>query len=115
MFNGTHTSILTPTDDSLVFTQRLSSFVKPGDLIVAETGTSQVGAVATSIPKGAYYWTQAVWGSIGYAIGGAVGAAIAGKELGHYKRIIVLTGEGSLQLTVQAISILNRHCVVPYL
>ncbi|KAM0513723.1 hypothetical protein ACHAPE_007549 [Trichoderma viride] len=94
---------------------RLSSFVKPGDMVIAETGTSQVGAVATKIPKGAYYWTQAVWGSIGYAIGGAIGAAIAGKELGRYKRMIVLTGEGSLQLTAQAISILNRHGVVPYL
>ncbi|KAL7921233.1 thiamine diphosphate-binding protein [Trichoderma austrokoningii] len=94
---------------------RLSSFVKPGDMVIAETGTSQVGAVATKIPEGAYYWTQAVWGSIGYAIGGAIGAAIAGKELGRYKRMIVLSGEGSLQLTVQAMSILNRHGVVPYL
>lgn len=84
-------------------------------MVIAETGTSQVGAAATKIPKGAYYWTQAVWGSIGYAIGGAIGAAIAGKELGRYKRMIVLTGEGSLQLTAQAISILNRHGVVPYL
>lgn len=115
MFNSTGTSKLTPANTSLSSTQRLSSFVKPGDMVVAETGTSQVGAVATKIPKGAYYWTQAVWGSIGYAIGGAIGAAIAGKELGRYKRMIVLTGEGSLQLTVQAISILNRHGVVPYL
>ncbi|PTB35567.1 hypothetical protein M441DRAFT_31785 [Trichoderma asperellum CBS 433.97] len=94
---------------------RLSSFIKSGDMVVAETGTSQVGAVATKMPKGTYYWTQAVWGSIGYAIGGAVGAAIAGKELGRYKRMIIFTGEGSLQLTAQAMSILNRHGVVPYL
>lgn len=66
------------------------------------------------MPQGVYYWTQAVWGSIGYAIGAAVGATIAGKELGQYRRMIVFTGEGSLQLTVQAMSILNRHGVVPY-
>ncbi|KAM0255733.1 hypothetical protein ACHAQJ_005487 [Trichoderma viride] len=93
---------------------RLSSFVKPGDMVIAETGTSQVGVVATKMSKGVYYWTQAVWGSIGYAIGAAVGAAIAGKELGQYNRMIVFTGEGSLQLTSQAISILSRHGVVPY-
>ncbi|UKZ74837.1 hypothetical protein TrVFT333_002507 [Trichoderma virens FT-333] len=93
---------------------RLSSFVKPGDIIVTETGTSQIGAVSTKMPQGVYYWTQAVWGSIGYAIGAAVGATIAGKELGQYRRMIVFTGEGSLQLTVQAMSILNRHGVVPY-
>ncbi|KAL6689667.1 pyruvate decarboxylase [Trichoderma pleuroticola] len=93
---------------------RLSSFVKPGDMIVAETGTSQIGALATKTPQGVYYWTQAVWGSIGYAIGAAVGASIAGKESGQYRRMIVFTGEGSLQLTVQAMSILKRHGVVPY-
>lgn len=101
-------------DHCFCFVQRLSSFVKPGDMIVAETGTSQIGALATKTPQGVYYWTQAVWGSIGYAIGAAVGAAIAGKELGQYRRMIVFTGEGSLQLTVQAMSILNRHGVVPY-
>jgi pyruvate decarboxylase len=83
-------------------------------MVIAETGTSQVGVVATKMPKGVYYWTQAVWGSIGYATGAAVGAAIAGKELGQYNRMILFTGEGSLQLTVQAMSILNRHGVVPY-
>ncbi|KAL7928195.1 pyruvate decarboxylase [Trichoderma chlorosporum] len=93
---------------------RLSSFIKPGDIVVAETGTSQIGAVATKLPQDVYYWTQSVWGSIGYAIGAAVGASIAGKESGQYRRMIVFTGEGSLQLTVQAISILNRHGLVPY-
>jgi pyruvate decarboxylase len=54
-----------------------------------------------------------VYGSIGYVAGAAVGGSIAGKETGKYKRMIVVTGEGSLQLTIQAFSLLNRHGITP--
>ncbi|RMZ88603.1 hypothetical protein DV736_g4161, partial [Chaetothyriales sp. CBS 134916] len=92
---------------------RFSTFLKPGDLVVTETGTAQLGITTTKYPSGVESWTQAVWGSIGYATGAAVGASIAAKEIGKHKRMIVFTGEGSLQLTVQAFSILNRHGIVP--
>jgi pyruvate decarboxylase len=42
-----------------------------------------------------------------------VGSFLAGKELGTIKRPILITGEGSLQLTVQAFSDLLRHEVNP--
>ncbi|KAH8689125.1 thiamine diphosphate-binding protein [Talaromyces proteolyticus] len=93
--------------------ERLSSFLKPGDLLVSETGTAQVGVLSTKLPSGASHWTQAVWGSIGYATGAAVGASIGAKETGKFKRLVLLTGEGSLQMTIQAFSILNRHGIVP--
>jgi pyruvate decarboxylase len=69
--------------------------------------------LGTKLPPGASHWTQAVWGSIGYASGAAVGASIGAKQTGKYERIILITGEGSLQLTIQAFSILNRHGIVP--
>lgn len=93
--------------------QRLSHFLQPGDLIVSETGTSQFGFQLTTFPTGAKAWTQGVYGSIGYAAGAAIGLSIAAKEMGTYKRMILITGEGSLQLTVQAFSLLNRHGIVP--
>jgi len=92
---------------------RFSTFLQAGDLIVTETGTSQLGFNATKLPKGARLWTQGVWGSIGYASGAAVGASIAAKETGEFKRMVLITGEGSLQLTVQAFSLLNRHGLPP--
>ncbi|KAK7713907.1 Pyruvate decarboxylase 1 [Diaporthe eres] len=92
---------------------RLSAYIKPGDLVVTETGTSQFGFNMTTLPRGAKVWTQAVYGSIGYAAGAAAGASIAARETGTYKRVILITGEGSLQLTVQAFSILNRHGLTP--
>ncbi|QKX55636.1 uncharacterized protein TRUGW13939_02733 [Talaromyces rugulosus] len=93
--------------------ERLSSFLKPGDLLVSETGTAQFGVLGTRLPSGASHWTQAVWGSIGYATGAAVGASIGAKETGKFKRLVLLTGEGSLQMTIQAFSLLNRHGIVP--
>ncbi|CAK7210622.1 Pyruvate decarboxylase 1 [Sporothrix bragantina] len=94
---------------------RLSGFLRSGDLVVTETGTSQVGFLSTDLPADASVWTQAVYGSIGYAAAAAVGASVAAKATRDYKRMVVITGEGSLQLTVQAFSILARHgvpCVV---
>lgn len=49
-------------------------------------------------------YNQTVFGSIGYATGAALGSFVAGKEDGSIKRGILVTGEGSLQLTVQAFS-----------
>lgn len=97
----------------LTGTQRLSAYLKPGDLVVTETGTSQFGINMTTLPHGVKLWTQAVYGSIGYAAGAAVGGSIAAKEMGTYKRVILITGEGSLQLTIQAFSVLNRHGIMP--
>jgi pyruvate decarboxylase len=56
---------------------------------------------------------QTVFGSIGFATGTAVGAFVAGKESETIKRPILVTGEGSLQLTVQAFSDLLRHELNP--
>jgi pyruvate decarboxylase len=54
-------------------------------------------------------YNQTVFGSIGYATGAALGSFVAGKEDGSIKRAILVTGEGSLQLTVQAFSDILRH------
>jgi pyruvate decarboxylase len=54
-------------------------------------------------------YNQTIFGSIGYATGAALGSFVAGKEDGSVKRGILITGEGSLQLTVQALSDMLRH------
>ncbi|CAK7231473.1 Pyruvate decarboxylase 1 [Sporothrix curviconia] len=112
------TPYLVPASETLTqdyLWPRLSGFLRSGDLVVTETGTSQVGFLSTALPAQASVWTQAVYGSINYAAAAAVGASVAVKATGDYKRIVIVTGEGSLQLTVQAFSILARHgvpCVV---
>jgi pyruvate decarboxylase len=112
-----------PTDDikkEAILTQdwlwpTMGKYFKDGDFVIAETGTSSYGIPAASLKHATnvQMYNQTVFGSIGFATGSAVGAFVAGKESGSIKRGILVTGEGSLQLTVQAFSDLFRHEVNP--
>lgn len=79
--------------------------------MIAETGTSSYGIPASSLVdvENVRMYNQTVFGSIGYATGAALGTFVAGKESGQIKRNILVTGEGSLQLTVQTFADLLRH------
>jgi len=89
----------------------LGRYFRPGDYIIAETGTSSFGIPAASLLNvdNVKMYNQTIFGSIGYATGAALGSFVAGKENDSIKRGILVTGEGSLQLTVQAFSDLLRH------
>ena len=92
----------------------LSKFFLPGDCIIGETGTSAFGLGDSFMPEGSFYFNQTVWGSIGYATGSIVGTCQAIAEgAGAFKRGILVTGEGSLHLTAQAIADLLRYDLKP--
>lgn len=57
--------------------------------------------------------SQVLWGSIGYSVGALQGAALAVKEQGLDRRVILFVGDGSLQLTCQEISTMIRHNLTP--
>jgi indolepyruvate decarboxylase len=88
---------------------RYQRFFKPNDIIVAETGTSATGVGALLLPDGAAYHNQTLWGSIGWATGTALGTAIADRS----RRTVLITGEGSHQLTANEIGNYGRHGVKP--
>ena len=71
--------------------------------MLAEAGTAQFGMPDAKFPAGVRYITQTFWSSIGYTVGACLGALVAAKELKHNGRVILLVGEGSLQMTVQEI------------
>ncbi|KAK9369637.1 thiamine diphosphate-binding protein [Lipomyces kononenkoae] len=89
----------------------LGGYFQPGDYVVAETGTSAFGILASNLmnTENILMYNQTVYGSIGFATGAALGSFVAGKESNTIKRGILVTGEGSLQLTVQAFSDVLRH------
>ncbi|KAL2063135.1 hypothetical protein VTL71DRAFT_6207 [Oculimacula yallundae] len=92
----------------------LGSFFRPGDVVIGETGTSAFGLCDSKVPKGVMIYNQTIFGSIGYATGAIVGVAQAIKESeGKWKRPILVTGEGSMQLTVQALGDLLRWNLKP--
>ncbi|AFC31342.1 Thiamine pyrophosphate protein TPP binding domain-containing protein [Paenibacillus mucilaginosus 3016] len=79
---------------------RFQRMLKEGDVVVVETGTLAYGMSEVRLPKGAAYIHQGAWQSIGYALPAAFGAAVADPQ----RRIVLFTGDGALQLTVQEIS-----------
>ncbi|KAK5170688.1 Pyruvate decarboxylase 1 [Saxophila tyrrhenica] len=72
------------------------------------------GISASKLPTTASMFNQTVFGSIGYATGAIVGAAKAIKENKAYRRCILVTGEGSLQLTAQAFADMLKLELNPY-
>ncbi|GAA5809158.1 hypothetical protein MFLAVUS_002563 [Mucor flavus] len=88
---------------------KLPEFIKPNSIIALETGTAAFGAFNTKSPKGATFISQLFWGSIGYSVGVAVGAAMADRG----RKVYLFVGDGSFQLTVQEISVFIRQGLTP--
>ncbi|KAF1935194.1 pyruvate decarboxylase [Clathrospora elynae] len=99
---------------------QLEAFIRPGDVVVSETGTSNFGICDVTFPANVRLVTQIYYGSIGFATAATLGADIArrevessersvsgdsGKEGGEVKegRTILITGDGSMALTIQEI------------
>jgi indolepyruvate decarboxylase len=102
-----------PSDDPLTqdaYWKAVQNFLRPGDVIVVEDGTSSAGFGRLTLPDNCTYITGAfVWCSIGYATGALLGAILATPGRRH----ILLTGDGSLQMTVQEISTVMRLDLKP--
>lgn len=91
---------LVPSESNEIISQawlwpRVGEFFKPGDVIVAETGTSSFGILDVPLPDGAMFVSQILWGSIGWTVGSTLGAAVAAREVG-YPRVILFIGDGSM-------------------
>ncbi|EXJ57746.1 uncharacterized protein A1O5_12536 [Cladophialophora psammophila CBS 110553] len=82
---------------------RFGEFCRPGDILIAESGTAQFGLPDAYLPRDVTYLTQVYYGSIGYTVPACLGAAVANCEQGGQGRVILVVGDGSLQLTVQEI------------
>lgn len=116
---GPKIEVVIPEESSETITHNwmwpaLSHWLKPKDVVVTETGTSNFGIMSTKFPAKCTAITQYLWGSIGYATPAAQGAAIAAREMG-LGRTILWTGDGSLQLTVQSIATMLRANIAPIL
>ncbi len=88
---------------------RWEKFFAPGDTIIAETGTASMGLAFARLPAGASFHNQTLWGSIGWATPAAFGAAAAHPA----GRVVLVTGEGSHQLTAQEITQFGRRSLNP--
>lgn len=110
--------LLAPEEDSMVdqysFWLRVSNFIKQGDIVMAETGTATHGSLSVTLPSDIDFINSPIWLSIGYALAGCQGAALAQKEMieegtRRPSRTILFEGDGSFQMTAQAVSDIVRN------
>ncbi|THZ36617.1 pyruvate decarboxylase [Aureobasidium pullulans] len=113
------------TEPSGLLTQKdfyrfINPLLKPGDIVMGETGTASHGTRDLILPTGSVYFTAVTWLSIGYMLPAALGAAMAqrdsekwknrsGSNKGGEDRVVLFIGDGSLQMTVQEISTMIRE------
>jgi indolepyruvate decarboxylase len=88
---------------------RWANFVRPDDVIITDTGTASLGLAFAQLPKGAEFHNQTLWASIGWATPAAFGAVIGAPD----RRLVLITGEGAHQMTVQEISQFGRRGLRP--
>ncbi|MHC1788858.1 alpha-keto acid decarboxylase family protein [Solidesulfovibrio sp.] len=88
---------------------RWEQFLRPGDVVMAETGTVSMGLGFALMPEGAEFFNQTLWGAIGWATPASFGAALAAPE----RRTLLFTGEGSHQMTVQELGQFGMHGLKP--
>lgn len=91
------------------FWSAVQSYLRSGDLIVADQGTSFYGSVTLRLPPAATYIGQPLWASIGYGLPAAFGAQTKRPD----RRVIVFVGDGSALLTAQEIGSMLRDDMKP--
>jgi indolepyruvate decarboxylase len=88
---------------------RYAKFIRAGDNVVLESGSSSFGIPPQTLADGVQVHIQMLWGSIGWATGAAFGIALADPK----RKTILITGEGSHQLTANEIGNMGRYGANP--
>src|SRR5438094_4474666 len=79
---------------------RYAASIRSGDNVVLESGSSSFGVPPLTLPDDVQVHIQMLWGSIGWATGATFGIALAEPK----RNTILITGEGSHQLTANEIA-----------
>jgi alpha-keto-acid decarboxylase len=85
----------------------LSAALTPGNVVLADQGTSFYGMAAHRLPSGVSFIGQPLWASIGYTLPAALGAGLAHPD----RRPVLLIGDGAAQLTIQELGTFAREGV----
>ncbi|OMB85367.1 alpha-keto acid decarboxylase family protein [Mycolicibacterium conceptionense] len=88
---------------------RLSEALTPGNVVLADQGTSFYGMAGHRLASGVTFIGQPLWGSIGYTLPAALGAGLADRD----RRTVLLIGDGAAQLTIQELGTFGREGLAP--
>jgi acetolactate synthase-1/2/3 large subunit len=91
--------------NSYYFTERLCEKAGSDDVVLVDTGSCfHVACQAWKVKKGQRFLTTGGLSSMGYWVAG-IGACAANR----YRRTIVITGDGSLQMNLQELATIKHH------
>ncbi len=105
-------SLKTPNSEKLTseyIYPRLQEFIKENDIVIAETGIIPQGISPMKLPNNVELQTQTLWGAIGWATPATLGVCLAKPN----SRVVLITGEGSHQLTAMEIGNMLRRDIKP--
>jgi TPP-dependent 2-oxoacid decarboxylase len=88
---------------------RMGRFIHPGDVVIADNGTSNIALTDVQLPDNTKYISQLIWGAIGYTLPALLGSSMAAPDRRH----ILFIGDGSLQMTVQELSTILKLGLKP--
>jgi indolepyruvate decarboxylase len=88
---------------------RFCDALTPGNIVLADQGTSFYGMATHRLPQGVTFIGQPLWGSIGYTLPATLGAGLAERD----RRPVLLIGDGAAQLTVQELGVFSREGLSP--
>jgi alpha-keto-acid decarboxylase len=92
-----------------VLWDRFCDALTPGNIVLADQGTSFYGMATHRLPRGVTFIGQPLWGSIGYTLPATLGAGLAERD----RRPVLLIGDGAAQLTVQELGAFSREGLAP--
>jgi indolepyruvate decarboxylase len=101
-----------PATDPQALTQAslwstVTGSLRPGDLVMADQGTSFYGMGAHRLPNHVLFMGQPLWASIGFTLPAILGASLAAPE----RRPVLLIGDGAAQLTIAELGTIARNRV----
>jgi TPP-dependent 2-oxoacid decarboxylase len=96
----------TPLDQTRLW-DAVAGFLRPGDVVLADQGTSFYGMGNRRLPNDVTFLGQPLWASIGYTLPALLGACLAAPN----RRGVLLVGDGAAQMTAMELSTLVREHV----
>ncbi|HET9256804.1 MAG TPA: thiamine pyrophosphate-binding protein, partial [Pseudonocardiaceae bacterium] len=100
---GTHADG-SPTLTQAAYWQAIQDYIRPGDVLLIDNGTSYA-VFGLRLPPKCTFVGSVNWGSIGYSVGALLGTLTAAPDRRH----LLFVGDGSFQVTAQELSTILRH------
>lgn len=83
----------------------VAGFLRPGDVVLADQGTSFYGMGSRRLPNDVMFLGQPLWASIGYTLPALLGACLAAPN----RHGVLLVGDGAGEMTATELSTLVRE------